>query len=184
VSVHQKLLRGPFHEFTSASLHKKRPAGPPRDAGEHDRPLTPLRLPATILTSLFNESRLAIHRASDGGGPGEDDEKRLGATASLSLVVTQAGKGEQSGDSYLLEEASDQNNPTDWYQSSMTTMLAVEKAPSNKKGQINNTPSNPNPKDLKEIGERTRKLLERELKKRKEIVRLEGDADILPPLPK
>jgi len=108
--------------------------------------LIPLRLPATLLASLSNESLLSIHRASDGGGPGEDDEKRSGATASLSLVVTRVGEGEQSGDSYLLEEASDQNNPTDWYQSSMTTMLAVEKAPSNKKGQINNTPSNPNPK--------------------------------------
>ena len=148
-----------------------------------NKPLIPLRLPASILSTLSNESRLVIN---DSDANGEDGVAKL--------TVTQPkcnDRAEQGDISYQLEVADNQKQYTNWYQSTDTASSAAGVTLNkNKLQHIGNSNKQYKIKvskaDIKEIGKRTRKLLEEERKKRKEIVRLDDNDNeclLLPPLP-
>lgn len=134
-----------------------------------DKPpqLLKLRLPAALLSSLTNHSRLTIHQGND------DGEKS-------SILIS--GGNEASNEHELQVE----KLHSDWYQSKSTS----EKRTLSRIGTTTHQYTvNPRQKrqldtigvNLKQIGAQTRKSLDEERKKRKEIVCLtDGE---LPPLP-
>lgn len=149
-------------------------------SSKSNKPLIPLRLPASLLSTLSNESRLVINHADADGEDG---------VAKLTITQNNSSNGrEEQGISYPLEVTDNQKQYTNWYQSTCTASAAAGKnklqhiGKSNKQYTIKISKT-----DIKEIGKRTRKLLEEERKKRKEIVRLDdNDSEclLLPPLPK
>jgi len=157
----------------------------------NERPLIPLRIPVSLLSTLSSESQITLNNNNDNG----DLE---------SLTVTQSKTTKDEQQTYPLEVTNSKQS-TDWYTSTTTTTntntTASRSLASNKKELqhigtstkqytiINNKPSKSNniKQNVKEIGKRTRRLLEEERAKRKEIVRLDYDTNntdlCLPPLP-
>ena len=150
-------------------------------SSKSNKPLIPLRLPASLLSTLSNESRLVINHAD---ADGEDGVAKL--------AITQNNGNGRAEISYPLEVTDNQKQYTNWYQSTDTASSAAGVTPNKNKlqhiGKSNKQYTIKVSKaDIKEIGKRTRKLLEEERKKRKEIVRLDdNDSEclLLPPLPK
>jgi len=113
------------------------------DDDNNNKPLIPLRLPAALLATLSNESRLMIHHhrsrsrssrsnainadTTDGRLLGEYScgEKRVvtvATTDALTLTVVPNGETDtHPDDCYPLEESIDPKQHTDWYQSQSTT---------------------------------------------------------------
>ncbi|KAL7536990.1 hypothetical protein ACHAXR_007525 [Thalassiosira sp. AJA248-18] len=159
------------------------PTGPsPDDAADVDKPpLIALRLPAALLANLSTDSRLAINHGE--ASPGEDDNeanKATAATDALSLTVTHGGTVKQSCVSYPLEAADNEHHHTEYYQSTATALGGTtSKNELHSIGKTNKQytvkPKSTTTTNLKEIGRKTRRLLEEERKKRKEIVRLDDN---------
>lgn len=142
--------------------------------------LLKFQLPAAVLASLAHDSRLTVSRESK-----DDGQYRS------SLVIS------QGADSALEKEHPlqiDETQEVDWYRCE----TSKEKTPANKKRLhhigttshkyiLTNKGTRAKPKldtstsNLKRIGEQTRKLLDEERKKRKEIVRLDEGELPLPP---
>jgi hypothetical protein len=136
---------------------------------EHKHPpaLIKLSLPTALLSSLSKESRLTIRE-------GDGDEKR-------SVTVSFANTKSPVEHKLQRDEA-----PTNWYQrtsSSNSGMIKLNKVGTTKhQYNINTKPKlDTSTSNLKRIGAQTRKLLDEERRKRKEIVRLENDVAPLPP---
>jgi len=155
------------------------------DSGK--RPLIPLRIPVSLLSTLSSESQITLnHNNDDSNGDVE------------SVTVTQSKRTEDEQQTYPLEVTNSKQS-TDWYTSTAnTTTTDSSLAASNKKELQHigtstkqytiNKPSKSikQQQNVKEIGKRTRRLLEEERAKRKEIVRLDtNDTNdlCLPPLP-
>lgn len=156
----------------------------PSTKNSNKKPLIPLRLPASLLSTLSNESRLVINHADADGEDG---------VAKLTITQNNSSNGrEEQGISYPLEVTDNQKQYTNWYQSTDTASSAAGVTPNKNKlqhiGKSNKQYTIKVSKaDIKAIGKRTRKLLEEERKKRKEIVRLDDNDNeclLLPPLPK
>ena len=145
-------------------------------------PIIPLRLPASLLSNLSSESRINI-TANNGVGD---------VSPNIKLTVTNQG-GDGGSDNIYPLEVSNNQQCIDYYQSTAASASASASAEntattSNKKELHSIGKSNkqytlkPKSKaDLKEIGKKTRRLLEEERKKRKEIVRLDDNDLLLPP---
>ncbi|KAL9186335.1 hypothetical protein ACHAXT_005573 [Thalassiosira profunda] len=147
----------------------------PADGNEGRPPLISLRLPAALLSSLDDESRLGIDHGTVGsagdGGDGSAD------AVGPSLTIAAGG----TRDVHPLE-ATASDRSTEYYQSASTTEGANGSRDLYSIGRTNQqyTLKPKSAADLKEIGKKTRRLLEEERKKRKEIVRLD-ESDL--PLP-
>ena len=163
------------------------------DDSDGKRPLIPLRIPASLLSTLSSESRLTLnHNNNDINGDLE------------SLTVTQSKSIKDKQETTYPLEVTDSKQRTDWYTSTTSNTTATASSiifnkkelqhigTSTKQYTIKHKPkSNTNIKqqqqNVKEIGKRTRRLLEEERAKRKEIVRLDYDTNnkdlCLPPLP-
>ena len=159
------------------------------DDSDGKRPLIPLRIPASLLSTLSSESQLLLNHNNINGDVD-------------SLTVTHNKKTGDEQQTYPLEVTNSKQS-TDWYTSTTNSTTASRSltAASNKKELQHigtstkqytiNKPSKSNnikhkQHNVKEIGKRTRRLLEEERAKRKEIVRLDdtNNKDLcLPPLP-
>ena len=157
------------------------------DDSDGKRPLIPLRIPASLLSTLSSESRITLNNSNDVNGDLE------------SLTVTHNKKTGDEQQTYPLEVTNSKQS-TDWYKSTTNNTTTSSLTASNKKELQHigtstkqytiNKPSKSNnikqqQHNIKEIGKRTRRLLEEERAKRKEIVRLDDtNKDLcLPPLP-
>lgn len=125
-------------------------------------PLLHLQLPASLLSNLSSQSRLLASR---------EELVQQGNDENPSPTIKE-GDGTNPEQTYndekhKLQAKTDDCIDREWYQSTTRTK---------------NDPTSII--DLKKIGEKTRRLykLEQENKKRKEIVRLDGDDGILPPI--
>jgi len=160
---------------------------------EENRTLIPMRVPVSLLSTLPRESRLLLNHHNNIDGDGRGDQ------VASSLIINDGGGDRRD---CTIEVTDNHGNHTDWYQASLSAAFASTSTISlnSKKRDLQHigttnkqlTINEPKPKqsskkakaaDLKEIGKRTRQLLEEERKKRKEIVRLD-DNECLPPLPK
>lgn len=177
-----------------------------------DRPLLiPLRLPASLLSSLSRESRLDVSypNNSDAGGgctTGATTAIDSGGGDVMTLTITRNPiSGKQQARSRGVEMYSmgvvdnhEEQTATDWYHKSVEHALPGMSSSSSQNNELQYigttktnycVPSNKSSKiaattnKLKEIGEKTRRLLEEERKKRKEIVRLDDDEQCILPLP-
>ena len=147
---------------------------------EDDVPqLLHLQLPTSLLSNLSKQSCLLLNREELVQQQRKDDDDEQ-----TSLTITLAtdgndGNPQQRHERYMLQK--EHNDCTrEWYQSTTTANNNKEM---HKIGTTNKCYKlDPNSiVDLKKIGEKTRRLLEQENKKRKEIVRLGEDDCILPP---
>ena len=161
------------------------------DVEEENMPLIPMRVPVALLSTLSRESRLVLnHHNNNSDGDGRGDQE-----VASSLIINDGGGDRRD---YQIEVTDNHGNHTDWYQaclsaaSTSTISLNSKKrdlqhiGTTNKQLTINKAKQSSKKAkaaDLKEIGKRTRQLLEEERKKRKEIVRLD-DNECLPPLAK
>ena len=144
-------------------------------------PLMHLRLPAALLAGLSNESCLVMSQTEDGSREELGNGKRKETDDAWSLTISHDGARKQTCECYELEVAA--HHQRDCYQSTATSKLPKSKMELCHIGTTNKeyTLKQKSRNDLKEIGKRTRKTLEEQRKKRKEIVRL--DDSELPPLP-
>ncbi|KAL7431788.1 hypothetical protein ACHAXM_002810 [Skeletonema potamos] len=147
-------------------------------------PLLHLRLPTSLLSNLSSQSRLLVSR----------EELSLQASdenPSLTLHVLATGGDtnlQQTDDErYMLQAETEGCTSREWYQS---TAKANSPAKTKEMQKIGTTKKcyklfdQKSIVDLKKIGEKTRRLyrLEQENKKRKEIVRLDDNEGMLPPI--
>jgi hypothetical protein len=146
-------------------------------------PLIHVRLPASLLSTLSDKSRIEII-CNQVGTVEDSDRNRAIATDGLTLKIAQ----NSSVDSFPLEADNQKKYAVEWYQSAMNradSRGGEDRVPQNELRHVGTThkqysikaPSSTT--NLKRIGERTRRLLEEERKNRKEIVRLD-DNDHLP----
>ena len=154
-------------------------------------PLLHLQLPTSLLCELSSKSRLFLSRE-------ELDKHENGENPSLTINTGKAKQGDgtknnheqtESYQSYMLQPDDEDSNHREWYQSTTETNSPSTKKELQRIGttmkcyKLSDPISNV---DLKKIGEKTRRLytIEQENKKRKEIVRLDEDDGILPPINK
>ena len=165
--------------------------------------LIPLRLPVALLSNLSSDSQIHISlpNSSDGGDGGSGKPRKTKATTAtdgdfdnMTLTIThhpQSGKYKGNMEEVYSMNVVDNHETTDWYRKldhhvPETTSLPSSSSPKNNEMQyIGKTKGKccytlqksstvaATSNKLKEIGERTRRLLEDERKKRKEIVRLD-----------
>jgi hypothetical protein len=155
----------------------------PSDAAAVHRSLIHVRLPASILSTLSEKSRIEISHHVAGAVEGGDGKLAI-ADDGLTLKITQSG----SRDSFPLEIDHQKRHTIEWYRSAVNLVDqsgGEDRAPNQSELHHIGTTNKqyiikaPSTTDLKKIGERTRRLLEEERKNRKEIVRLD-DNDRLP----
>lgn len=148
---------------------------------EDDVPqLLHLQLPTSLLSNFSKQSCLLLNREELVQQQRKDD-----GDEQTSLTITLATDGndrnpQQRHERYMLQKEHNDDCTREWYQSTPT---ANNKKEMHKIGTTNKCYKlDPNSiVDLKKIGEKTRRLLEQENKKRKEIVRLGEGECILPP---
>ncbi|KAL3809841.1 hypothetical protein ACHAXA_009256 [Cyclostephanos tholiformis] len=144
-----------------------------------------VQLPTSLLSNLSDKSRIEIIR-NEVGAVEDGDRKRAIADDGLTLKISLDG----SSDSFPLEIDRRKQHAVQWYQSVTNRedpRGGEDRVPQNEIRHIGTTltqyiitaPSFTF--DLKKIGEKTRRLLEEERNKRKEIVRLDGNDHL--PLP-
>jgi hypothetical protein len=143
-----------------------------------------VRLPASLLSTLSDESRIEIIHNQVGAIEDGDRNRAIAEEDGLTLTIAQ----DSSVDSFPLEVDKQKKHAIMWYQSSRNRGGEEDGVPQNELRHVGTThkryiieaPSSAT--NLRRIGERTRRLLEEERKNRKEIVRLDHN-DLLP-LPK
>ncbi|KAK1741922.1 hypothetical protein QTG54_007495 [Skeletonema marinoi] len=166
-------------EFTLRNCAEQSSSKSTEETNNNLPPLLHLQLPVSLLSNLSSQSRLLVSREELGQQANDDNP-------SLKIKVA-AGDGtnrKQTKDDeiYTLQTETGNSIHREWYQSTTKTNLPVTKKELQKIGTTNKCYKLI--VDLKKIGEKTRRLykLEQENKKRKEIVRLDGDEVILPPI--
>lgn len=165
--------------------------------------LIPLRLPAALLSNLTRDSRLDINttRATTSSSAADENDDS-GVTLTITHHPHSSGKQEMSsgGEIYSMGIIDHHNQKAmDWYRHRTTSADHENNVSSSTRGnelqfigttnkQYSTTTTKPTKHSasshkLKEIGERTRRLLEEERRKRKEIVRLEDHEQSILALP-
>mmetsp|Transcript_7320 Transcript_7320/g.13811 ORF Transcript_7320/g.13811 Transcript_7320/m.13811 type:complete len:507 (+) Transcript_7320:136-1656(+) len=139
--------------------------------------LIPLRLPSALLSNLSKDSGLVINFSGLAG----DGSKSTDRAPHFITVRSNEASEEAPREQHPLKI--DNANRSDWYQSSekSNARFFVDKNELVRIGETTNqfTVETSAVIDLKDIGKKTRQLLDNERRKRKEIVRLD-DADIVP----
>ena len=171
-------------EFTLRNCAEQSSSKSTEETNNNLPPLLHLQLPVSLLSNLSSQSRLLVSREELGQQANDDNP-------SLKIKVA-AGDGtnrKQTKDDeiYTLQTETNNSIHREWSQSTTKTNVPATKKELQKIGTTNKCYKlldDPTIVDLKKIGEKTRRLykLEQENKKRKEIVRLDGDEVILPPI--
>lgn len=151
---------------------------PPDDGRRGGLPaLIPLRLPSALLSNLSKDSRIVFNF----NGSADDDGDKSEMTPHIIAVRSNNAAEKDSTEQHPLKIYS--ANRSEWYQSSekSNARFFVGKNELVRIGETTNqfTVETSSAIDLKDIGKKTRQLLDNERKKRKEIVRLH-DAVIVP----
>ena len=158
------------------------PIAPPETIRNNNFPaLIPLRLPASLLTNLTNESRLVIEFNEPEYSIGDGKQTAKEDLSPYSITVKKNRSADkESEEQHPLKVEPDKG--TQWYQSSEKdpARFFVNKNELIRIGDTFNryTVEASSVIDLKRIGNKTRKLLDDERKKRKEIVRLDDNEAI------
>ena len=158
VVVDNTIVIGETHSMSAKQQQENNTVYQPPD-------LIHLRLPAALLSS-FKDSQLSLNIGNKKG----TDER--------SISISQSGAKGTSKNIHPLQN--DSRAQTQWYQASTSPSdpkkKQIVRIGATKNSYTISNPKQPKPDfDLKRIGEKTRKLLDQEKKKRKEIVCLKDD---------
>ncbi|KAK1747700.1 hypothetical protein QTG54_001663 [Skeletonema marinoi] len=172
-------------EFTLRNCAEQSSSKSTEETNNNLPPLLHLQLPVSLLSNLSSRSRLLVSR-EELGQQANDEHPSL--TIKVAAGDDTNHKQTSDDERYTLQTETGNSINREWYQSTTKTNVPATKKELQKIGTTNkcykllDDPTSI--VDLKKIGEKTRRLykLEQENKKRKEIVRLDGDEVILPPI--